>query len=97
MTTKRTLGMAAVAAATLLGAAGAAQAADREFCEEYAHAAIIQVRGGLNNAGCRPLMDGARWSAEYRVHYDWCRGTSVHEAETERNIRRGILNRCAGH
>jgi hypothetical protein len=90
------LGMAALGAAMVLGPT-VVQAGDSEFCHEYANAAIVQVRGALNNAGCRSLTQGARWSSDWRVHYNWCRGTSVHEAETERNIRRGILTRCTAH
>src|SRR5260370_33134944 len=47
------------------------RAASREFCEEYARAAILQVRGGLSNRGCIGGMGGARWSAEYLGHFDW--------------------------
>lgn len=94
MTTRRILGIAAASAAMLLPALSAAQAAGPEFCEDYAHGAIIQVRGGLNNPRCVSGMQGARWSAEWRVHYNWCLGVGPREAEAERNIRTAFLRGC---
>jgi hypothetical protein len=84
------------AAATILdGSLTTSRAASREFCEEYARAAIIQVRGGLSNRGCIGGMEGARWSAEYRVHFDWCLGASFAAAGAERTLEPTISRRAA--
>jgi hypothetical protein len=85
----------------LAGAMGAAlllvptaQAADPGFCHDYAEAAVRQVRGGLNYPRCVPGMRGARWSADFRVHFEWCRGVSREEADQERDVRTEFLRRC---
>jgi hypothetical protein len=93
----RVLWLVAVTATILLDAGlTASRAASREFCEEYARAAIVQVRGGLSNRGCISGMEGARWSAEYRVHYDWCLGASFAAAAAERDARTNYLRTCRG-
>lgn len=73
----------------------AAQAADPEFCRGYAVAAIRQVRGALNNPRCIPGLQGARWSADFNVHYNWCLGASYAQAGAERDARTDYLRRCA--
>jgi hypothetical protein len=90
----------ATAAAAAFGVAGvgfstAASAADPHSCEEYAHGAIVQVRGGLNNPRCVPGMQGARWAVEWRVHYDWCLGASYQAIGAERDARTNYLRGCA--
>jgi hypothetical protein len=93
----RSLWVAVVAATTLLDASlMTSRAASREFCEEYARAAIVQVRGGLSNRGCVGGMQGTRWSAEYHVHFDWCLGASVAAASAERDVRTNYLKACRG-
>ncbi|HTR87930.1 MAG TPA: hypothetical protein VMI56_25840 [Reyranella sp.] len=72
----------------------AAQAASRQFCEDYAHAAIIQVRAALSSRACEHHLDGTRWSPEWRLHFDWCLGVSPREAEGERNARTEHLRAC---
>jgi hypothetical protein len=72
------------------------RAASREFCEEYARAAIVQVRGGLSNRGCVGGMQGARWSPEYHVHFDWCLGAPYAAAGAERDARTNYLKACRG-
>jgi hypothetical protein len=72
------------------------QAADRAFCEQYAQAALVQVRGGLNNRACAGGLKGARWSSDFKVHYDWCLGASFQVAGTERDARTAQLKACTG-
>jgi hypothetical protein len=74
----------------------AARAADPAFCQGYAQAAINQVRGGLSNPGCVGGMQGARWSSDFRVHYNWCLTQPPAAAEAERGARTGYLRACRG-
>ena len=71
-----------------------AQAAAPGFCGNYARAAITQVRLALSKPRCRGGMEGARWSADQRVHYDWCLGVAPQAAEQERAARTIHLERC---
>jgi hypothetical protein len=73
-----------------------AQAADPAFCQGYATAAINQVRGALNNPRCAPGVQGARWSSDYNVHYNWCLGASFGAAGGERDARTAYLRGCRG-
>jgi hypothetical protein len=75
----------------------AAHAADPAFCKSYAHAALNQVRGGLSNPACAPRLQGARWSTDFAVHYEWCLGASPAAAGDEREARTRFLRGCAGH
>jgi hypothetical protein len=72
----------------------AANAANPEFCRGYARAALNQVESALAVPECRRGLEGARWSADYRVHFDWCLGASPAAAESERGIRTGYLRGC---
>jgi len=74
----------------------AAQAADPAFCKQYAQAALNQVRGGLSNPGCAGGMQGARWSSDFAVHYEWCLGASFGAAGIERDARTRQLRACTG-
>jgi hypothetical protein len=73
----------------------AAQAADPASCRDYATAAIRQVRGTLNNPRCLPGLQGARWSADFQVHYNWCLGASYAAMGSERDARTAYLRGCA--
>jgi hypothetical protein len=75
----------------------AAHAADPAFCRPYAQAALNQVRGGLSDPACAPRMQGARWSSDFAVHYEWCLGASAAAAGDERDARTRFLRGCAGH
>jgi hypothetical protein len=75
----------------------AAHAADPGFCKPYAQAALTQVRGGLANPACAGGMQGARWSTDFAVHYEWCLGASFGAAGTERDMRTRYLRGCTGH
>ena len=74
----------------------AAQAADPGFCRPYAKAALNQVRGGLTDPACAGRLQGARWSTDFAVHYEWCLGVSIAAAGTERDARTQYLKGCAG-
>jgi hypothetical protein len=85
--------LALAAGGALMAGTAVVQAADRDFCDEYAKTAVTQVRIDIERH-CG--FGGGRWSPEWRAHFDWCRGTSVHEAEQERDIRTGAIRRCTG-
>lgn len=74
----------------------AAHAADPGFCRQYAQASLNQVRGGLNNPACVGGLQGARWSSDFAVHYEWCLGASYGAAGAERDARTRFLRGCAG-
>jgi hypothetical protein len=74
----------------------AARAADPAFCKQYAQAALNQVRGGLANLRCAGGLQGARWSTEFAVHYEWCLGASFGAAGAERDERTQFLRSCTG-
>jgi hypothetical protein len=93
MPTRLSLKVTTTAAALLL-LAGPAFAAGEKVCEDYAHAAIVQVRAGNSIPRCQAAMHGTRWSPEWRVHYDWCRGTSYEALGAERDLRTEHLKRC---
>lgn len=91
-----------LSAATLGGALAVAmapsgaRAAGPEFCRDYARAALRQVEIALATPPCRRGLEGARWSADYRVHFDWCLGASPMAVESERGNRTGFLRACRG-
>jgi hypothetical protein len=74
----------------------AADAADPGFCRQYAKASLNQVRGGLANPACAGGLQGARWSSDFAVHYEWCLGASFGAAGAERDARARVLRGCAG-
>jgi hypothetical protein len=74
----------------------AAHAADPAFCKQYAQAALNQVRGGLANPACAAGLQGARWSTDFAVHYEWCVGASFAAAGAERDARTRQLRACTG-
>jgi hypothetical protein len=81
----------------VLSGLSAARAADPAFCKQYAQAALNQVRGGLANPGCAGRLQGARWSTDFAVHYEWCLGTSFGAVGAERDERTHFLRACTGH
>ena len=74
----------------------AAHAADPGFCRQYAKASLNQVRGGLANPACAGGLQGARWSSDFAVHYEWCLGASYGAAGAERDARTRFLRGCTG-
>lgn len=83
-------------AIALLAAAPVAQAADHEFCRDYAESAIRQLHHAEHHDRCfRFLRDNpARWQDNYKGHYEWCRGVSRDDAWRERNARSDALHEC---
>ncbi|HEY3681161.1 MAG TPA: hypothetical protein VGL45_20800 [Bradyrhizobium sp.] len=71
-----------------------ARAADPAFCRPYARAALAQVRGALASPRCGAGLQGARWSTEFSVHYEWCLGASRDAAAVERKARLRLLRKC---
>jgi hypothetical protein len=70
-------------------------ASDREFCRDYAQAALRQVRAGLSHLRCSVHLDNpARWSPEYRSHFQWCLHVSKDTATDERAARHRVLRGC---
>ena len=80
-------------AALLLAGVTTAQAAGEKVCEDYAHAAIVQVRIAMEHPRC-DRASGTRWSPEWRVHYDWCLGASYQQIGAERDARTNWLRSC---
>jgi len=85
---------ALVFSAVLISGGTAARAADPAFCKQYSQAALSQVRGGLANPRCAGGMQGARWSTDFAVHYEWCLGASFGAAGVERDARTQYLRGC---
>jgi hypothetical protein len=94
MSTSLYLKLVSATAAVLMAGVTAAQAAGEKVCEDYAHAAIVQVRGGMSQPRCEGGMRGTRWSPEWRVHYDWSRGASYQQIGAERDARTEHLRAC---
>ena len=90
--TYASLSMAALAALTSLPV----EAAPPDFCQNYAQAAINQVRGALANPGCAASIKGPRWNPEFQVHYNWCLTQPIPAVEAERGARTGFLRACRG-
>jgi hypothetical protein len=87
-------GLSMVALAAL--ASAPVQAAPPDFCQNYAQAAINQVRGALANPGCAATIKGPRWSPELQVHYNWCLSQPIPAVEAERGARTAFLRACRG-
>ena len=85
---------ALIEAAFVVSGLSAAHAADPGFCKQYAQAAPNQVRGGLANPRCAGGLQGARLSADFAVHYEWCLGASFGAAGNERDARTQYLRGC---
>lgn len=90
------LTVACVVSMFLIWGLTAAQAADPAFCKQYTQAALNQVRAGMANPRCAGGLQGARWSADFAVHYEWCLGASFGAAGTERDARTQYLRGCVG-
>jgi hypothetical protein len=93
-------GRLALVALLVWGFAGpgstAGHAADPGFCREYTRAALNQVRGGLADPRCAGRLQGAKWSTDFAVHYEWCLGVSAAAAGEERDARTQYLKACNG-
>lgn len=84
----------AILAVTVLLLTPTAWAADPNFCGQYAQVALNQVRTGYADPNCAPRLQGARWSQDFNVHYNWCLHTSYQAANEERSTRNGFLEGC---
>jgi hypothetical protein len=93
MSTSLCLKLATTASALVLAGVTAANAASPQVCEDYAHAAIVQVRIAMDHPRCE-RASGPRWSPEWRVHYDWCLGASYQALGAERDARTNWLRAC---
>lgn len=71
-----------------------AHAADPAFCRTYASAALKQAQAAMTDPKCGPAAQGARWSMDVRVHYEWCLGVSLAAVGTERDARTAYLRAC---
>jgi hypothetical protein len=96
MANRLPLTFALVLSAFLISGLTVARAADPAFCRQYTQAALNQVRAGLSNARCAGGLQGARWSSDSAVHYEWCLGASFGAAGTERDARTQYLRGCRG-
>jgi hypothetical protein len=92
--------MKSLCIATLAGIAAfsicapTAQAADPEFCRDYARSAVEQSERAMHVRSCEHLLESARFSPEFRNHFDWCLNAHRHEADEERARRHEALERC---
>jgi hypothetical protein len=84
-------GVAAAWAITI----SAAQAAPEGFCRDYARAAVRQVELARATPAC-DRGNGARWTTDYRVHFDWCMGAAIPAVEAERRARTNWIRSCRG-
>ena len=71
-----------------------ARAADPASCKQYARGALVQVRGGLASPRCGAALQGARWSTDFAVHYEWCLEAEPPAIAAEREARRKALQGC---
>jgi hypothetical protein len=74
----------------------AAQAAPGPFCRDYATAAVRQVEAARSVPACN-RGTGARWTTDFKVHFDWCAGAAPEAVEAERVARTNWLRSCRGH
>lgn len=73
----------------------AVQAASPGFCHHYAAAAVRQVEFERSTPAC-DRGTGARWTSDYRVHFDWCLGAAPAAVEAERAARTNWIRSCRG-
>lgn len=73
-----------------------ARAADDMFCREYARDAEREVHAARDFPACHAGTGGPRWSGDYNVHFNWCRGADRAVADRERHAREEHLSHC-GH
>jgi len=86
------VGLAALAGCLL--ASATASAAGPDFCRDYARAAIEQSRRAHDVPNCAPGARGPRWTMDWRMHFDWCRGADWRAVNSERAARRNYLHYC---
>jgi hypothetical protein len=72
-----------------------AQAAPERFCRDYATAAVRQVDLMHAVPACN-RGTGARWTTDFRIHFDWCMGQPIDAVEAERAARTNWIRSCRG-
>lgn len=92
---RKVSGALLVSALSLTLVTANAQAAGREFCRDYAVAALRQVHVVMET-GCRVDADSPRWSTEWNVHFNWCRNVSRDQADDQRDARTHRIRECRG-
>ena len=75
-------------------ASSVAQAANIEYCQQYAQEAVNHVRAGREKPGCATDMQGPRWSVSLRVHFNYCMSNPVNTVENARSARDEYLRSC---
>jgi hypothetical protein len=79
---------------SVLGLTGTVvQAANPVVCTAYAQGAIFQQNRNLA-MGCG--YSGLRWMNNFGAHYAWCLGAPYGAVQAEGNIRKSMLQQCAG-
>jgi hypothetical protein len=73
----------------------AAEAAAPGFCRDYATAAVRQVEIARSTPACN-RGTGARWTTDYKVHFDWCLTADPAAVEAERVARTNWIRSCRG-
>jgi hypothetical protein len=72
--------------------AGSVEAADPDFCADYARSAVAQA-DALTITGCFKGFEGG-WHLDYGRHYAWCITAAPGAVEAQRNNRRIRLAQC---
>ena len=83
--------------AAVFGSASTASAANAEFCRDYARSAVRQAQAVMNSGRCEWIFRNgsqARWSTDWRVHFNWCLSTGYDNANREREARHEAVQRC---
>ena len=72
----------------------AAQVGDVKYCNQYAQAAVDQVRAARSKPNCAAQMTGARWSASIRVHFNYCMSNPIYDVQNVQSARETYLRSC---
>jgi len=49
----------------------------------------------MSHPACHSQLQGPRWSSDWHIHFDWCRGVDQDQAASELEARREVLENCA--
>jgi len=74
-----------------VGSGGTQQQVTNTRCDQYARTAVAQNQENIRR---RCGYSGARWSNNYKSHYDWCKGVSKTFADSETKAREDGLRKC---
>lgn len=75
------------------GGGGGGGGGREDECRDYAEEAIAQARENTD-LGCG--FSGARWSARYAEHFNWCLSATRDQVRAERTARARDLRSCRG-